>query len=180
MKTPEGQIFGPVAKTEMDHWLAEGRVSAECTLRTDNAPEWRPADEYYGELTPHNQGPTSSGSPFAGSGGRPAIGQVAAAQPDAARRQAQSGSYMVPHRGGLILVLGILGWVFTCPIFSVMAWVMGSSDLREMRGGRMDDSGKGLTQAGHILGMIYSLLWIAFFVIMLFVFVFAAVAGALG
>ena len=48
----------------------------------------------------------------------------------------------------MILVFGILGWVFTCPVFSTMAWIMGTSDLREMRNGRMDPSGMGQTQAG--------------------------------
>jgi hypothetical protein len=77
----------------------------------------------------------------------------------------------------LILALGILGWI-TCPVFAVMAWVMGSSDLREMRAGRMDTSGMGLTQAGHILGMIYALLCIAFVTIAIFAFILALVAGA--
>jgi len=178
MKTPEGQVFGPVARTEMDQWLAEGRVSAECTLRTDNAAEWRPADEYYGVLTPQNSGATAGSSPFEGPGGTPASGHVPTAQLDVGHNQTRSRSYVVPHRGALILILGILGWVFTCPIFSVMAWMMGSSDLREMRAGRMDSSGMGLTQAGHILGIIYSLLWVAVFVIIIFMFVLAVVAGA--
>ena len=79
----------------------------------------------------------------------------------------------------MILVFGILGWVFTCPIFSVMAWVMGASDLREMRSGRMDTRGMGVTQAGHILGLIYTLLWIIVLVIGLFVFLLAVVAGGM-
>jgi hypothetical protein len=86
--------------------------------------------------------------------------------------------YQVPHRGGMILVFGILGWVFTCPVFSVMAWVMGTSDLREMRSGRMDSSGMGLTQAGHILGMIYTLLWLIVCVIGVFVMLLAMGAQA--
>jgi len=68
--------------------------------------------------------------------------------------------HAIPHRGGLILVLGVLGWVVGCPVFSVAAWMMGSSDIREMRCGRMDPAGQGITQAGYILGMINSILWI--------------------
>lgn len=67
---------------------------------------------------------------------------------------------VVPHRGGLILVLGILAWIIGCPIFGAVAWIMGSSDMREMRCGRMDPAGLGTTQAGYILGMINSILWI--------------------
>jgi len=38
-----------------------------------------------------------------------------------------------------------------------------------MRAGRMDARGMGLTQAGHILGVIYSLLWLVVLVIGIFV-----------
>jgi predicted RNA-binding Zn-ribbon protein involved in translation (DUF1610 family) len=58
-----------------------------------------------------------------------------------------------PHRGGLILALGILGWVVCFPL-GIAAWVMGSSDLREMAAGRMDPQGEGLTRAGKILGAV--------------------------
>lgn len=58
------------------------------------------------------------------------------------------------HRGAMILVLGILSWL-VCPlVLGIMAWVMGNGDLREMDAGRMDPSGRGLTEAGRILGMI--------------------------
>jgi len=69
-----------------------------------------------------------------------------------------------PHRGTLILVLGILGLV-CCFICGIVAWVMGSSDLKEMAAGRMDTSGQGLTQAGKICGMISVILQIIGFVI---------------
>jgi hypothetical protein len=69
-----------------------------------------------------------------------------------------------PHRGGLILALGILGLV-CCFIFGIIAWVMGNNDLREMAAGRMDRSGQGLTQAGKICGMISVILQIIGFVI---------------
>jgi hypothetical protein len=59
-----------------------------------------------------------------------------------------------------------------------MAWVMGSSDLREMRSGRMDPSGMGLTQAGQILGMIYAIFWILGFVLLLFFILLGVAANA--
>jgi hypothetical protein len=67
-------------------------------------------------------------------------------------------SYETPHRGILILVLGILGWALSCVPLGVVAWVMGNSDLWEMECGRMDQAGRGLTQAGRIMGMIQTLL----------------------
>jgi multisubunit Na+/H+ antiporter MnhB subunit len=58
-----------------------------------------------------------------------------------------------PHRGSAVLVLGILGLI-VCPILGIVAWVMGNNDLRQMAAGQMDVSGRGLTSAGRICGMI--------------------------
>src|SRR5439155_20145392 len=69
-----------------------------------------------------------------------------------------------PHRGTLILVLGILSLVVCSPL-GIAAWVMGNNDLKAMRRGEMDRSGEGTTQAGRICGMIASILMIAICVI---------------
>jgi len=61
---------------------------------------------------------------------------------------------LAPHRGGTILTLGILSIVFSCVIIGPMAWVMGNTDLAEIRAGRMDPEGEGLTRAGQICGII--------------------------
>ena len=71
------------------------------------------------------------------------------ADDQAASQQVQ----MREHRGVLILVLGILGIVL-CFICGIIAWVMGNHDLREMDAGRMDPSGRQMTQIGRILGII--------------------------
>jgi len=88
---------------------------------------------------------------------------------------------MRPHRGGLILTLGILGFVL-CGVFtSIPAWIMGSGDLKAMDAGQMDASGRALTQAGKICGMIatiLNLIGIAFFVIMMAVGAFGAAMNA--
>jgi hypothetical protein len=58
---------------------------------------------------------------------------------------------MKPHRGAIILVLGILGLVM-CGVFTGLpAWIMGNGDLKEMDSGVMDPEGRGLTNAGKIL-----------------------------
>jgi hypothetical protein len=74
-----------------------------------------------------------------------------------------------PHRGGIVLALGILG-IVVCFICGIIAWVMGKNDLREMDAGIMDPSGRGLTQAGKICGMISVILWIVGLVIWLLFF----------
>ena len=58
-----------------------------------------------------------------------------------------------PHRGGVVLTLGIVG-VACCLVCGIIAWVMGKNDLREMDAGAMDPAGRGMTQAGKICGII--------------------------
>ena len=65
----------------------------------------------------------------------------------------------LPHRGVLILVLGILG-IVCCVICGIIAWVMGSNDLKEMNAGLRDPAGRGLTQAGKICGIVSVILQI--------------------
>jgi hypothetical protein len=60
---------------------------------------------------------------------------------------------MKPHRGATILVLGILGLV-VCQLLGIAAWVLANEDLREMDAGWMDPSGRDLTNAGRICGMV--------------------------
>ena len=76
---------------------------------------------------------------------------------------------MEAHRGAAILVLGILGLV-VCFILGIFAWTMGNEDLAKMRAGRMDPSGKGLTDAGRICGMVSVILAVFGLVIALAVF----------
>jgi hypothetical protein len=77
-----------------------------------------------------------------------------------------------PHRGGLILALGIgsvcLSVVGACCALSFLgvivgpfglgvgtaAWVMGHKDRRRMAAGQMDSTGRGTTTAGWICGIV--------------------------
>lgn len=74
------------------------------------------------------------------------------------------------HRGGMILAFGIVGLV-CCIIFAILAWVMGSGDLKEMAAGRMDRTGEGMTKAGKIIGMIACILAIVGLVIQIIVLI---------
>ncbi len=92
-----------------------------------------------------------------------------------------------PHRGGLILGLGIGSLVVSivgCPpvglILGLMAWRWGRGDLRRMDAGEMDPDGRGITQAGWVCGLIgaivgglYMLLILAY--VAFFAFVIAVV-----
>lgn len=81
-----------------------------------------------------------------------------------------------PHRGIVILVLGICGFA-VCVICGIIAWVMANNDLREMEAGTMDREGYQLTNAGRLCGMIsviFGLIGVGIFV----VFMLVAVVGA--
>jgi hypothetical protein len=66
-----------------------------------------------------------------------------------------------PHRGTLILVLGILAIVTGLHlILGPIAWIMGNNDLKEIHAGRMDPEGEGTTNIGRILGMVATILGI--------------------
>ncbi|HIN84251.1 MAG TPA: DUF4190 domain-containing protein [Phycisphaerales bacterium] len=71
---------------------------------------------------------------------------------------------MQPHRGTMILVFGILGLLVCMPL-GIVAWVMGSADLKAMDAGTMDPDGRSSTQAGKILGIIATLLAVLSFVL---------------
>jgi hypothetical protein len=67
------------------------------------------------------------------------------------------GHYLMPHRGGLILGLGIASVAICFPLglpFGLCAYLMAANDLRVMREGRMDQAGEGNTQAGQVCGVI--------------------------
>jgi predicted Zn finger-like uncharacterized protein len=69
-----------------------------------------------------------------------------------------------PHRGVLILILGIVSLVLVgvqagiclpLPLITgLISWIMGGSDLRKMNAGQMDPEGRGMTLAGYICGII--------------------------
>lgn len=66
---------------------------------------------------------------------------------------------LAPHRGGLILTLGLLGLLMFAPL-GIAAWIMASSDLNTIREGRMDKRGEGMTLAGKILGILATVLMV--------------------
>ncbi|MEI6913927.1 MAG: hypothetical protein WCL39_02225 [Armatimonadota bacterium] len=59
----------------------------------------------------------------------------------------------------MVLALGIIGLLICGPL-SIAAWVMAASDMPQMDSGAMDPTGRGLTQAGLICGIVGTLGWI--------------------
>jgi predicted Zn finger-like uncharacterized protein len=50
LKTEEEETFGPVPRSELDAWYAEGRISPECQLLREGSEQWHWAGEIYPEL----------------------------------------------------------------------------------------------------------------------------------
>jgi uncharacterized Tic20 family protein len=89
-----------------------------------------------------------------------------------------------PHRGQMILILGVVAIAFF-HLLGPFVWWMGSVDLRKMREGRMDRRGESETQVGYVLGIASTaLMAIGLLFVMLifamFVFGFGMFAVAAG
>jgi predicted Zn finger-like uncharacterized protein len=69
------------------------------------------------------------------------------------RRRRSGGAALQPHRGVMILVLGILS-IVCCGFLGIAAWMMGNTDIRAMDEGTMDPQGRQMTQIGKILGIV--------------------------
>ncbi|HMO12609.1 MAG TPA: hypothetical protein PKD64_11075 [Pirellulaceae bacterium] len=149
MKSPDGQTYGPVTKTELDGWVKEGRVPPSSYLRQQGG-EWALAYQIYPQLANASFSPTQSSSPVQ----RNPFAENPYSAPQATAR---AFSQLQPHNGGFVLTMGILG-IACCGLFGIVAIVMGNRDLRAMKMGQMDASGHGLTMAGYVLGIIASIL----------------------
>ena len=88
----------------------------------------------------------------------------------------ESNLFLKPHRGTLILVLGILSLIVCGPL-GIAAWIMGNNDLREIDAGQMDSTGRSLTQAGRVCGIIACIL-MALSVIAAILFFLLFIGGA--
>jgi hypothetical protein len=154
MKNSLGETFGPVPRVELEQWVAEGRVTADSQVLRQGADQWQWASSVFPVLASSDQPQPLAGGPVATSPG-------AAAPPGAAMPGTHPGRRrpMQPHRGGLVLALGIIGWFVPCPVLGMIAWYLGSVDLKLMRAGRMNRSGRGMTMTGQIMGMVTTVGW---------------------
>jgi DNA-directed RNA polymerase subunit RPC12/RpoP len=159
----EGQRYGPISKEELDQWVREERLTADCQVFQEGWPQWRWAADVYPSLRAASdlslKKPISTAPPAAPRGGPGAEPHpYASPQAPGGPVPAVPGQWFVPHRGALILTLGLLSFLLTCVLLGLPAWIMGMNDIKEMRAGRMDPSGEGLTIAGMVLGIIATII----------------------
>lgn len=85
-----------------------------------------------------------------------------------------------PHRGTLILILGILSLTGLGMITGIPAWIMGNADMEKIRNGTMDPTGESSTNIGRILGMVSTILGLVGLVFGGFCCCLSGLAPALG
>ena len=51
LKDEDGDVHGPLAHSELDQWLAEGRVTAQCQVLQDGSDQWKWATDVYPQLS---------------------------------------------------------------------------------------------------------------------------------
>jgi hypothetical protein len=165
MKTPDGLTFGPVPRTELDRWLAEGRITPQSQLQQEGTNHWVWSGQIYPQLQAQ---PALGNNPF---GERP----VAGPEVNPYTPPAGGGAYNWPttsyrfreqHRGGTILAMGLVS-IPCCEIIAIATIVMAVIDLQKMSSGTMDPAGRGLTIAGLVCAIIKLVLVAGYIVVMI-------------
>lgn len=149
LRTPEGQDYGPVNEATLEQWICEGRVSHDCSVF--NGRIWSSAEDLYPELAP-----------------APVMSMVPTRTSPTARRTTPTASehrFVLPHRGAMVFTIAMLGMITWIPILSIMAWLIGSSDLAQIDAGRRDPSGRMLTGWGRAVGAVASIAWVLAFLV---------------
>jgi hypothetical protein len=138
--------YGPVSEEELRQWVTDGRLGGDDFVVQPGMTEWVKV-----AAVPQLAGLVSTGDSGMASAPVASPGYVT---PQRANLE--------PHRGGTILTLGIIGLPLICcliaPVFGIISWVMGAGDMKKMDAGLMDPTGRGMTQAGLVMGIIATVL----------------------
>jgi len=129
--------YGPLEQAQIRDWLGQGRMDGNSQVRSADSDDWSPLS------------------------GHPELSELLAPSrstppPPTPSPQADAIHY-APHRGALILTFGILG-IACCFPFGIAAWIMGNNDMQQIEAGMMDPTGKSITNAGKICGIIGTIL----------------------
>jgi len=114
-------------------------MNQESLIRAVGSEEWGPLNDYAELmvfLVPSSSTPPPSSSP-----------------------PQSNTTHVEPDRGVLILTYEILS-ILCCFPFGIAAWIMGNNDMQQIESGMIDPSGKGITNAGKICGVVGTILGI--------------------
>ena len=166
MRAGNGAVYGPADQAMLSRWFSEGRVGADYQIRIGDQGHWQPASVFQSAV--NSPTPTSM----------PATGVNPFAAPSAFTPGiATARTYEKGDQSGLVLAMGILAWIGGCPIFGIIAWVIGSQLITDMNAGLVDPSNRGMAQIGYYLGMVNVILAIACGGFMLLGIAISAMAG---
>src|SRR4051812_44771126 len=149
------QVYGPFALEQLASLRDRSQFQSYDEISEDGQT-WRPAWTLLGMFdfdAPHAQPVHLSADTIAATSPGDITPTLGVPRHEAVQ------TWTIPHRGSLILVLGLISMMGMPPL-GIFAWVMGSNDLHKIRSGIMDPSGESITQAGYICGIIGSVLTI--------------------
>jgi hypothetical protein len=169
MRTENGKAYGPVTKATLDDWYQQGRIASFHFLSSDHGQTWMASSDAYPQLrqTAAAFKPSSPGGPTSVSTGasNPFSDAPATAYSAYSSPRAPMGGGLPAGQGGLLLTLAILGFA-CCPIFSVVALILGIRELSEVSAGRLRPEAKGLAMAAVIISAIALVLQVGGFGLM--------------
>lgn len=148
MKAGNGAEYGPTDAATLSRWFCEGRVGADYKIRIGQHGHWQAAALFQSSLSGSTAMPETGANPYATpSNFSPGL--------------AASRVYPKADQSGLVLAMGILAWIGACPIFGIIAWVVGGQALGDINAGLADPSSRGVIQVGYYLGMINVIICVA-------------------
>ena len=170
MRTENGKAYGPVTKSTLDEWYQQGRIASFHFISSDHAQTWMASSDAYPQLR-QTAATFQPSSPGASARSTNPFGDAPATTPYSAYAAPRApigpmGSGLPPGQGGLLLTLAILGFA-CCPVFSVVALILGIRELNEVSAGRLRPEAKGLAMASVIISAIALLLQVGGFAIMM-------------
>lgn len=148
MRASNGVEYGPVDEATLNRWFNEGRVGADYQIRIGSHGHWQPQAAFQSVVSTPLSMPAIGVNPYA-------------AQSTFTPGVATSRTYPKADQSGLVLAMGILAWIGGCPIFGIIAWVIGGQALADISAGQADPSSRGVVQVGYYLGMVNVILCIA-------------------
>jgi hypothetical protein len=148
MRAADGNVYGPVDRPTLDRWFREGRVGVGYQIRVGEYGSWTSPDAFRPMASTLQ---SSAGNPASGGAGNP----YAPTNPYAPGGPIRT--YPKADQSVFIIVMAILGFII-CPIFSLIAWIMGANALKDIQAGQADPNNKGVIQAGYYLGMLNCIL----------------------
>lgn len=156
MKTPDGQIYGPVIQEELDSWAEQGRVSSACLVQMDGQSHWQSALVLYPHLStaqPTVGSEYSVRQHYERTGRYPERG-VGIGGSRTVNQQPVTNTPR-PSNGGTVLALAIVSLFFVFfPIFGIAAFWIGRAEIKAIERGEATSDGRAMLDIGYAVSIL--------------------------